>query len=350
MTTGHSVHFQRNRRLAGSRRAPFLSQPNLNYNSTWQLNHLNPGHKKAPHRKSHNSVSITINNAKLHANRHIASAHKLIAGLNDDEPNFKSRLRSLLNTYNFQITMVVLIILDCVMVLGEMIIELKLFQNEECEKNHMMKAISSTMAPVVTTTTTLASTVAEIVGEGLSQHASGNSHPATARAAHNNCEHMEHLLHNVEHIFHLTSIFILFLFNVELIVRLYAHGYKYFLNLEIALDALIVIVSFSLDVAFLNNGLKRYLYLLIILRLWRVLRVVHAIITAIRAPFERQVEKLKKKKKMLQRDLAKAYFYSNMLEEEIKNLRRIIDEFEYVDDEPEEEHYDTDDEKKSEQN
>lgn len=310
---GHSVRFEKERRL--KKRAAFMSHPNLNYRaaSQWQLNHLNPSYKGAMHRKSRNSVYISMSNAKLAANKHVASAHKLIDGLNDDEPSFKTHLRNLLNTYNFQITFIILIIMDCMMVLGEMLIELKMFQSSECERSDLMHTMVSpaTMNPADLNETMSAKLEHE---HKLEEH----------------CEHVAHILHHVEHGFHLTSIFILFLFNVELIVRLYAHGYKYFLELEIALDAFIVIVSFSLDVAFLNNRLKKFLYLLIILRLWRVLRVIHAIITAIRAPFERQVEKLKKKKKMLQRDLAKAYFYSNMLEEEIKNLRRIVEEFEYA--------------------
>lgn len=141
------------------------------------------------------------------------------------------------------------------------------------------------------------------------------------------CDHI-HLLHKMEMYFHLTSIFILFTFNVELLLRLYIFGYKYFLHWENALDAIVVIVSFWLDVAFLDSSMKKYLYLLIILRLWRVLRIIHAIIHAIKTPFERQIEKLKKKRKILQRDLAKAYFYSNMLEEEITALRNRIADME----------------------
>lgn len=322
--TGHSVRFERDRRL--KKRAAFMSHPNLNYayNSSWRLNHLNPGQKGSLTRKSRNSVYINMNNSKLQTNRHIASAHKLIDTIQDDEPSFKSRLRSVLNSYNFQLTMIVLIIMDCIMVLGEMIIELKLFQSQDCERSKIISTIVSTVAPILT------STVSDNIGAESMNYAPLEEAPSMEHSAHHgsHCEHMEHMMHQIEHGFHLTSIFILFLFNVELIVRLYGHGYKYFMNLEILLDAFIVITSFSLDIAFLNNQLKKFLYLLIILRLWRVLRIMHAIITAIRAPFERQVEKLKKKKKMLQRDLAKAYFYSNMLEEEIKNLRKILEEYE----------------------
>ncbi|XP_046915281.2 uncharacterized protein LOC124495884 [Dermatophagoides farinae] len=392
--TGHSVRFDKNTagdgpthgstgRLSNRRirRPPYPSQQSLQRlnrygsrtTSMYRLNHLSPQqkqsigksytslvHKKHQQqqyekltKKQPDDVPIDMEKKEspeppkrgLYTNKHIASAHRLLSDIPDDEPSFKAKLRSVMNTYNFQILMVVLIILDCVMVLGEMIIELRLFQNEDCPHGHQEAAkqvanaiVSSTIGPLLQTTT-----VQPIVEHGGHEsNVSGHGHePGHGISAHDrhlsDCEHSAHLLHNVENVFHLTSIFILFLFNVELLVRLYSEGYKYFLHLEIALDALIVMVSFGLDIVFLDHKMKKYLYLLIILRVWRVLRVVHAIITAIRAPHERQIEKLKKKKKMLQRDLAKAYFYSNVLEEEIQNLREYIDSFEII------EEYDDDD-------
>lgn len=215
-------------------------------------------------------------------------------------------------------------------VLGEMIIEMQL-SSKDCGGHHVNEHIEGTVttatqpfSDVTESFTTLLANFTErpeVEGEQLAVSGSeGHSIFST-------CRHV-HLLHQMEHVFHLTSIFILFTFNVELVLRLYIFGYKYFGHLENALDAIVVIVSFWLDVAFLDSGMKKYLYLLIILRLWRVLRIIHAIMTAIKTPFERQVEKLKKKRKILQRDLAKAYFYSNMLEEEITNLRGRISELE----------------------
>lgn len=380
--TGHSVRFDKNaanedgrtnepsgRLSRRIRRAPYQSQPNLHRlnrygshaNSMYRLNFLSPQqkqsigksyaqlvHKKHQQqqekliKKQPDAVPIDMEKKEgpeppkrgLYTNKHIASAHRLLKDIPDDEPSFKTKLRSVMNTYNFQILMVVLIILDCVMVLGEMIIELRLFQNEDCPYGHseagkqVANAIVSTISPLLQSAPMVEHNGHESI---VSQHEHTSGHGSSVNDHHLlECEHSAHLLHNVENVFHLTSIFILFMFNVELLVRLYSEGYKYFLHLEIALDALIVMVSFGLDIVFLDHKMKKYLYLLIVLRVWRVLRVVHAIITAIRAPHERQIEKLKKKKKLLQRDLAKAYFYSNILEEEIRSLREYIDSFEII--------------------
>lgn len=93
-------------------RSQYLSSAQINA-SNWQLNHLN-----ANLRKSQNSVYVNMHQSRpgMYTNRHIASAHKLIGGLNDEDPTFKSRLKNVVSSYNFQLVMVVLVILDCIMV------------------------------------------------------------------------------------------------------------------------------------------------------------------------------------------------------------------------------------------
>ncbi|XP_017484669.1 PREDICTED: voltage-gated hydrogen channel 1-like [Rhagoletis zephyria] len=262
----------------------------------------------------------------MYTNRHIASAHKLIGGLNDEDPTFKSRLKNVVSSYNFQLVMVVLVILDCIMVLGEMVIEMQMGNCHGGGGDHHQQVVSHATKSITDAFTTMMSTLTTERPDPVTEDmyvAESAQVVVESPSLFEPCDHV-HLLHKIEMYFHLTSIFILFTFNVELGLRLYIFGYKYFLHLENALDAIVVIVSFWLDVAFLDSGMKKYLYLLIILRLWRVLRIIHAIIHAIKTPFERQIEKLKKKRKILQRDLAKAYFYSNMLEEEITALRNRI--------------------------
>ncbi|KAJ6216512.1 hypothetical protein RDWZM_007669 [Blomia tropicalis] len=326
----HSVRFthgppptRRDHRLKRSR-SQYMSTPHLTsgYSSSWQLNHLNPNTTSAMMKRSQSrqSVHINMNRANRASNRHIASAHKLIDGLNDEETSFKHKVHSIISSYNFQIIMVVLVLMDCIMVLGEMIIEMQLSIND-CEDYDLGHGHGHgggvEKVPDWNSTTTDGDQMQpmESVVDPMQIHIPWICHYA-------------HLMHHLEEYFHLTSIFILFIFNIELLTHLYTSGYKHFCNWEMALDALIVVVSFWLDIAFLDSSLKRYLYLLIILRMWRVLRIFHAILTAVKAPYERQVEKLKKKRKILQRDLAKAYFYSNMLEDEIKNLRRYIEDIE----------------------
>ncbi|UXI15064.1 Ubiquitin-protein ligase [Sarcoptes scabiei] len=282
MAGGHTVRFDRETRklsystrsLNRKRRRPYQSQPILNRlgygskaSSLYRLNHLNPTSQKQSLGKSYVSLrnlpTKSLQQKRLlFTNRHVASVHKLISNLQDEDQTFTARLRNLMNTYNFQIFMVVLIILDCVMVLGEMIIELKLFQNDDCKSLAFFDDnYHEIPIPGIDNSSTLVDKNQRLnesyekmmkneQNENLFEqhhhhHLLNHRHYLYHRNQRHDCEHQERLLHNVEHIFHLTSIFILFLFNIELLVRLYAEGHKYFLNVEIALDSFIVIVSFD---------------------------------------------------------------------------------------------------------
>lgn len=305
-----------------------MSHPNLNYQSNWQLNHLNPDARTRSNRnlRTQTSVHLKMSNPRLQGNRHVATAHKLIDTMSDEE-TFDSRLKNILNTYNFQLALVVLVILDCLMVLGEMIIELQLLSASTCLESVAAGQQHHQAAHATMETST------ESSGHFISSRSVADAHGGGGDGHHGGMSHYHHMLEHLEHYFHLTSICILFLFNMDFVVRFYAFTWRYFLHWEVTLDFVIVFISFWLDVAFLvDKSLKNLFYLLVTLRLWRVLRILHAVATAIKAPFERQVEKLKKKRKILQRDLAKAYFYSNMLEDEIRNLRRYVDNIEIIDD------------------
>lgn len=62
---------------------------------------------------------------------------------------------------------------------------------------------------------------------------------------------------------------------VEVVLKLIAFGYTFFYQFEELIDAIIIIVSFTLDIAFIKSSTLKFLGLLIFLRLWRIVRIVH---------------------------------------------------------------------------
>ena len=64
---------------------------------------------------------------------------------------------------------------------------------------------------------------------------------------------------------------------IEIMLKIYAFRLDYFRHKLEVFDALIVIISFSLDVAFIGHGegLESAAGLLVILRLWRVTRILN---------------------------------------------------------------------------
>ncbi len=70
---------------------------------------------------------------------------------------------------------------------------------------------------------------------------------------------------------------ILSLFMIEIMVKLWAFRLDFFRSKLEVFDALVVIISFCLDIAFLGHGegVNAGVGLLVVLRLWRVTRILN---------------------------------------------------------------------------
>ncbi|XP_031572220.1 transmembrane protein 266-like isoform X2 [Actinia tenebrosa] len=88
--------------------------------------------------------------------------------------------------------------------------------------------------------------------------------------------------HFASRLLHFVAITILAIFVLEICLKLFALGYKFFwLQKWELLDASVVLVAFTLEVIFsaINANELRGLELVIILRLWRVVRLVSVIVS-----------------------------------------------------------------------
>ncbi|KAJ7309811.1 hypothetical protein JRQ81_007881 [Phrynocephalus forsythii] len=127
---------------------------------------------------------------------------------------FRDMLKKLFQTHKFQILIVCLVILDAVLVLGELLFELKIIHPDKDE-----------IAPKV---------------------------------------------------FHYLSLSILTLFLVEVSFKVYTYRLEFFHHKFEVLDAIVVIISFVLDIVVLFREHEfEALGLLILLRLWRVARIIN---------------------------------------------------------------------------
>lgn len=153
--------------------------------------------------------------------------------------SFREQLAHAIHSQKFQIAIVILVILDCLCVLGELLIDLKVFETEDdMQDNHDAH-------------------------EESSHHETG--------AAVDKKEDPSLIAAEVLHYF---SIAILSIFLVELGVRLFAVGKAFFKHKMEIIDAFIIIVSFGLDIGFMNReGVSAAVGLLVVFRLWRFGRI-----------------------------------------------------------------------------
>ncbi|XP_061118997.1 voltage-gated hydrogen channel 1-like [Conger conger] len=176
---------------------------------------------------------------------------------------FRDSLRKLFSCNKFQIAVVVLVILDAAFVLCELIIDLSI-----------IKADKGMIAPQV---------------------------------------------------FHYLSLVILTFFMVELAGKLYAYRLEFFRHKFEVFDAVVVVVSFVLDLVYVSSeGSFDGMGLLILLRLWRVARIVNGILIPVKNRADHKVQKLKESNSELTQQVSSLKELNSKMEQENSRLSALL--------------------------
>ncbi|XP_028316018.1 voltage-gated hydrogen channel 1 [Gouania willdenowi] len=146
--------------------------------------------------------------------------------------SFRDALKRLYSSERFQVLVVILVVLDAMFVLGELLIDLS-----------VIKLDHGHVAPEV---------------------------------------------------FHYLSLALLTFFMVELGGKLYAYRMEFFQHKFEVFDGLVVVVSFVLDTVFIfHEDAFDGMGLLILLRLWRVARIINGILLSVKTRADQRLHKLK---------------------------------------------------------
>uniref|UniRef100_A0AC11BU82 Hydrogen voltage gated channel 1 n=1 Tax=Ovis aries TaxID=9940 RepID=A0AC11BU82_SHEEP len=146
--------------------------------------------------------------------------------------DFRTTLRKLFSAHRFQVIIICLVVLDALLVLAELVLDLRIIQPD---KNNY--------APRV---------------------------------------------------FHYMSLAILTFFMTEIFFKILVFRLEFFHHKFEILDAIVVVISFILDIVLLFREHEfEALGLLILLRLWRVARIINGIIISVKTRSERQLLRLK---------------------------------------------------------
>ncbi|XP_005897463.2 voltage-gated hydrogen channel 1 isoform X1 [Bos mutus] len=146
--------------------------------------------------------------------------------------DFRTTLRKLFSAHRFQVIIICLVVLDALLVLAELVLDLKII---EPDKNNY--------APKV---------------------------------------------------FHYMSLAILTFFMMEIFFKIFVFRLEFFHHKFEILDTIVVVISFILDLVLLFREHQfEALGLLILLRLWRVARIINGIIISVKTRSERQLLRLK---------------------------------------------------------
>lgn len=136
---------------------------------------------------------------------------------------------------------------------------------------------------------------------------------------------VEKVDHIVPEVFHYLSISVLSIFLVEIAAKLYAFRLEFFHHKFEVFDALIVIISFIIDVIYISReDIFSAVGLLILLRLWRVARIVNGVILSVKSRAEEKINKLKQKQTVLLAKVSQLEQQCADQEQEVSRLQKLL--------------------------
>ncbi|KAM9219353.1 voltage-gated hydrogen channel 1 [Leptosomus discolor] len=177
--------------------------------------------------------------------------------------SFQDMMKKLFSSHRFQILVVCLVVLDALLVLGELLMDLKIIHPDKYN-----------ITPKV---------------------------------------------------FHYLSLSILTVFLVEVGFKIFVYHWEFFQHKFEVLDGIVVVVSFILDVVLIFREHEfEAVGLLILLRLWRVARIINGIILSVKTRSEQQVSKLKQANLKLATKVEQLEHNCVEKEQEIERLNMIL--------------------------
>lgn len=181
----------------------------------------------------------------------------------------QEKLQRILHSHKFQVFIITLVIVDCLLVITELILDVKLLEHHEDARK----------------------------------------------------------LNETAHVLHYMSIAILSIFIIEISVKVYAFRLEFFHHKLEVFDAFVVFLSFSLDVAYRDEGsITNAFGLFIMLRLWRVVRILNGVVLSVKTQAEHKLHKERQMKEGIEQELMKCRDYANALEMEVELLRGLLKE------------------------
>ncbi|KAK1144905.1 voltage-gated hydrogen channel 1-like [Acipenser oxyrinchus oxyrinchus] len=176
---------------------------------------------------------------------------------------FRDSLRKLFSSHKFQVSVVCLVILDAVFVLCELLLDLAIIKQDE----HKIPS----------------------------------------------------------QVFHYLSLALLTFFMVELFGKLFAYRLEFFHHKFEVFDGVVVIVSFILDIVYISHeDAFDGVGLLILLRLWRVARIVNGIIVSVKSQAHHKVETLKVANEQLLQQVNELQHHKAHTESENQRFRTLL--------------------------
>ncbi|KAM9834829.1 voltage-gated hydrogen channel 1 isoform X2 [Syngnathus typhle] len=126
-------------------------------------------------------------------------------------------------------------------------------------------------------------------------------------------------------VFHYLSLALLTFFMVEIAGKLFAYHLEFFQHKFEVFDALVVMLSFVLDIVFIfHDDVFDGMGLLILLRLWRVARIINGILVSVKTRADQKMHKLKGSYDRLVERITKLQQQIDKLQQDNEKLQTLL--------------------------
>ncbi|XP_051973828.1 voltage-gated hydrogen channel 1-like isoform X3 [Xyrauchen texanus] len=126
-------------------------------------------------------------------------------------------------------------------------------------------------------------------------------------------------------VFHYLSLALLTFFIVELSGKIYAYRLEFFQHKFEVFDGIVVVVSFILDIVYISKeDAFDAMGLLILLRLWRLARIINGIIVSVKNRAHNKVQKVKEINENLLHEVNELKEQNTKIDEENARLQALL--------------------------
>ncbi|BFZ01974.1 hypothetical protein BsWGS_05013 [Bradybaena similaris] len=239
-----------------------------------------------------------------------------------DPNSCKGKIEHAMKSNVVQYCIIALVIADCLIIVLELLIDMEFIQfpDPEPPTSHHTNGDSH---PVAYASLSLNSTT------HLPEHEESLYHNSSSNYNSSHGEHHPHHHTNkekAEHVLHAFSLGILSLFMVEVCMKIFVEGTHLLKQKAEVFDAVVVVVSFTLDIVFsfvsVESAAKDAAGLMVLLRLWRVTRIINGVILSVKIEAKKKTDALKKVVRQLEHDNRKQRSKIDKLEKENTLLKQ----------------------------
>ncbi|KAK3757338.1 hypothetical protein RRG08_008996 [Elysia crispata] len=247
--------------------------------------------------------------------------------------SLRGKLHPIMKSNPVQYTIIALVIADCLIIVVELLIDMEIVVFPENEPQNATDLLNSSH-PIAYDAHDFNHSIHHdhwpIHGAHyIFMNNSSSNHTDDGHDGHHHHHHHTNK-EKAQHVLHMLSLAILSVFMVEVCLKIFVEREHLLKQKAEVFDAIVVIISFTLDVIFtfvsVSSVASDAAGLMVLLRLWRVTRIINGVVMSVKHDAKMKMAVQKKISRKLERENRKLRSKIEKLERDNANLRQRLRE------------------------